>query len=156
MGKCKALLGREIVVHSVMPPKPIKKNCLILNRPCHLSFSWKSGKRKGALCEAFINEKFKIEEHNSIEGFNTIKDFSSFIIDKFKEVLNTEIHLFFECEDNSLLAKKLVGECTGYKSKHTKYSHEHGTNQTIMKCNYSSLCYTDLTYVENEKFEIIN
>lgn len=148
MKKPTALLGRKIIVTSVMPPKSLIKFKGILKRPYNLSFSWKSKKRKGALCEAYIDEKITGETKGN-EYLLPLDKFLEFLSLRFQGTYQINYEIIYE-NTKVIIGKKLIGECSTYHHTYQqKQTHRHGGNITEMSCERSVLCYNDIRFIED-------
>lgn len=150
----KAVIGNQIIVYSVNPPKSDTQKIKILRRPNYLVFSWKTKDRKGNPCEAFINEKIT-EKTNLQCNILSFEKFIKYLKKTFIEKIGCDFEIFHE--NNSLIkCKKLHGECHKCKTQPVKTQGFHGKNQTIIEGSnpYCALCYEEISYVEEEKYAI--
>lgn len=148
----KAIIGKEIIVHSVIPPNQNSRIKILKRRQNYLSFSWKSRDRKGEPCKAFINEKITGKRNLQIRMLS-IEDFIEHLKKRFKNEYDCEFIIFYENQQEMIKCKKLFGECNSYRTHPVKTSGIHGKNETSIKGDdfHSALCYQDVGYSEEEK-----
>lgn len=148
MEEPKALVGRKIIVYSVVPPKELEKFEGILKRPVNLLFSWKSKRRKGAPCEAFINEKITGDLTSQHKHLLPLDEFIVYLTKRFKQKFGCTYKIIYDATE-LIKGKRLFGECSEYDKCVREFSHTHRTNQTEIRCKeLSALCYPDVVYAE--------
>jgi|GEM_PF-6306952 hypothetical protein len=148
-----ALIGKEIVVHSVMPPKGHDPKMKILKRPLYLVFSWHSKIRKGEPCVAFINEKISGISRSDVR-FLKLENFVAYLKIRLRDSFNFEYDILYE-GTKILKCKRILAECCKHKTKSVSTKGFHCKNQTFIHgTEHCALCYEDIIYAEDEKYHI--
>lgn len=145
------MIGKKIIVFSVNPAKKLEKYKGILIRNHYLSFSWHSKRRKGALCQAFINEQItgNIKGRHMKKTDAFIDHVKKHFLDIFKISLDASIK-------GSIKGKRLIGECQNYTDRVVSYSAKDKSNETTMHDNiHASLCYPEEPYIQDSTFTLV-
>jgi len=151
MGSLVCLVGKKIIVQSVMPPKKDEEGIRIFKNRIKILFSWKSRKRKG-FCKAFIQQKVEEYVKDVFKELPPLDIFLKILTLKFKSLYKEDYEISTDT-GMILLGKILCGECSKYKTRSVSdYSGEHGANQTEIEHETSSLCYPDPIYATDVKF----